>query len=360
MMKEYDIWFAAGCFWGAQKFFKLVDGVIFTEVGFANGYTVDPTYKKVYTDTTGHAECVHVRYDAEKVPLRVLVELFLKIVDPFSINRQGEDEGTRYRTGIYYEDSERDLPEIEKVIRPFEEKEGKRVAVEIEPLHCFYRAEDYHQDYLDKNPGGYCHLSPEIFKLAKQLKNMGKSLVKLLCVIDMQNDFISGSLGTEEAEAVVPAVVEKIANWDGPTIATRDTHFEQTYLSTQEGRYLPVKHCIRGTQGWEIEPRVAEALKNSRCIGIVDKEHFAEAPQAQSSSRTLADFVQSLKSDGSSLEITLIGVCTDICVVSNALMLKSMFPENHFTVDSSCCAGTTPDNHDSALKVLRSCQIDVI
>ena len=360
MMKEYDIWFAAGCFWGAQKFFKLVDGVIFTEVGFANGYTVDPTYKKVYTDTTGHAECVHVRYDAEKVPLRVLVELFLKIVDPFSINRQGEDEGTRYRTGIYYEDSERDLPEIEKVIRPFEEKEGKRVAVEIEPLHCFYRAEDYHQDYLDKNPGGYCHLSPEIFKLAKQLKNMGKSLVKLLCVIDMQNDFISGSLGTEEAEAVVPAVVEKIANWDGPTIATRDTHFEQTYLSTQEGRYLPVKHCIRGTQGWEIEPRVAEALKSSRCIGIVDKEHFAEAPQAQSSSRTLADFVQSLKSDGSSLEITLIGVCTDICVVSNALMLKSMFPENHFTVDSSCCAGTTPDNHDSALKVLRSCQIDVI
>jgi nicotinamidase/pyrazinamidase len=189
---------------------------------------------------------------------------------------------------------------------------------------------------------------------------MEKKALKLLCVIDMQNDFISGSLGTEEAEAVVPAVVEKIANWDGQTIATRDTHFEQTYLSTQEGRYLPVKHCIRGTQGWEIEPRVAEALKSSRCIGIVDKEHFAEAPQAQSGSRTLADFVQSLKSEGSSLEITLIGVCTDICVVSNALMLKSMFPEDHFTVDSSCCAGTTPAHHDSALNVLRSCQIDVI
>ena len=189
---------------------------------------------------------------------------------------------------------------------------------------------------------------------------MEKKALKLLCVIDMQNDFISGSLGTEEAEAAVPAVVKKIADWDGQTIATRDTHFEQTYLSTHEGRYLPVKHCIRGTQGWEIEPRVAEALKSSRCIGIVDKEHFAEAPQAQSESKTLADFVQSLKSEDSSLEITLIGVCTDICVVSNALMLKSMFPENQFTVDSSCCAGTTPDNHDSALKVLRSCQIDVI
>jgi nicotinamidase/pyrazinamidase len=189
---------------------------------------------------------------------------------------------------------------------------------------------------------------------------MEKNVIKLLCVIDMQNDFISGSLGTKEAEAVVPAVVDKIRNWKGLTIATRDTHFDETYLNTQEGHYLPVKHCIRGTQGWEIEPRVAEALNNSRCIGIVDKEHFAEAPQAQPASKTLADFVQSLKSPASGLEITLIGVCTDICVVSNALMLKSILPEEHFTVDASCCAATTPENHNSALNVLRSCQIDVI
>ncbi len=235
-----------------------------------------------------------------------------------------------------------------------------------EPILNQHNKEEYppahtcHQDYLDKNPGGYCHLSPEIFTLAKKLKSMEKSVTKLLCVIDMQNDFISGSLGTEEAEAVVSAVVEKIRNWEGLTIATRDTHYDETYLNTQEGRYLPIKHCIRGTQGWEIEPGVAEALKNSRCIGIVDKEHFAEAPQAQAGSKTLADFVQSLKSEASSLEITLIGVCTDICVVSNALMLKSMFPEERFIVDSSCCAGTTPENHKSALDVLRSCQTDVI
>ena len=202
--------------------------------------------------------------------------------------------------------------------------------------------------------------SNSVLKRTSRCK-MEKNVTKLLCVIDMQNDFISGSLGTKEAEAIVPAVVDKIRNWNGRTIATRDTHYDETYLSTQEGHYLPVKHCIHGTRGWEIEPRVAEALKNSRCIGIVDKEHFAEAPQAQTESRTLADFVQSLKSDEtSSLEITLIGVCTDICVVSNALLLKSMFPEDHFTVDSSCCAATTPDNHTSALKILKSCQIDVI
>lgn len=163
---EREIWFAAGCFWGAQKFFKKVEGVVFTEVGFVNGRTQNPTYNEVYTDRTGHAECVHLRYEPEKVSLKKLVGLFLKVVDPFSVNKQGEDEGTRYRTGIYYED-ERDFDIIEKEILSFEKEAGRNVAVEIEEMRCFYRAEEYHQDYLDKNPGGYCHLSPEIFKLAK-------------------------------------------------------------------------------------------------------------------------------------------------------------------------------------------------
>lgn len=167
-MKEQEIYLAAGCFWGAQKFFKLVDGVTFTEVGFANGDTTDPTYKQVYADTTGHAECVHIRYDAETVTLRELLSLYLRMVDPFSVNRQGEDKGTRYRTGIYYTEPDRDLPEIEAVIGGFEKEAGNSVAIEVEPLRCFYRAEDFHQDYLDKNPGGYCHLSPEIFAFAKK------------------------------------------------------------------------------------------------------------------------------------------------------------------------------------------------
>ncbi len=164
---ERDIWFAAGCFWGAQKFFKLIDGVVFTEVGFANGREINPTYKQVYTDETGHAECVHVRYDPAKVSLEQLVRLFLKMIDPFSLNKQGEDEGTRYRTGIYFDNND-DREVIGRVLRTFEEQAGKKSAVEIQPLRCFYKAEEYHQNYLDKNPNGYCHLSPAIFDLARK------------------------------------------------------------------------------------------------------------------------------------------------------------------------------------------------
>lgn len=164
-----DIWFAAGCFWGAQKFFKLIDGVEFTEVGFANGWLKDPTYEQVYTDRTGHVESVHVRYNPEKVSLQQLTQLFFRIIDPLSLNRQGEDEGTRYRTGVYFAD-ESDLPVLEKEFDSVKSQLGvSDIPVELLPLSGFFRAEEYHQDYLDKNPGGYCHLNPDLFKLAKQL-----------------------------------------------------------------------------------------------------------------------------------------------------------------------------------------------
>ena len=161
-----EIWFAAGCFWGAQKFFKKVPGVDFTEVGFANGNTANPTYKEVYTDTTGHAECVHVRYNPEEVSLRHLAELYFKIIDPLSLNRQGEDEGTRYRTGIYFR-ADVDHSVLKAVYDDIASGLGAPLAVELLPLECFYPADEYHQNYLDKNPGGYCHLSPAIFDLAK-------------------------------------------------------------------------------------------------------------------------------------------------------------------------------------------------
>ena len=166
---QRDIWFAAGCFWGAQKFFKLIPGVEFTEVGFANGWERNPTYEQVYTDTTGHAECVHVRYNPEMISLKELVRLYFRIIDPLSLNRQGEDEGTRYRTGVYYED-ERDFELLSKEFSRVEKKLGCELAVELRHITCFYRADEYHQDYLDKTPGGYCHLGPEIFKLAAEYK----------------------------------------------------------------------------------------------------------------------------------------------------------------------------------------------
>ena len=164
-----DIYLAGGCFWGAEHFFKQIEGVAFTEVGFANGNTLNPTYKEVYTDTTGYAETVHIRYDNEKVGLKFLLRMFFKAIDPTSLNKQGEDEGTRYRTGIYYVDPA-DLPAIRFVFDEVQRTLPAPVVVEVELLRNFFRAEDYHQDYLDKNPDGYCHLPLELFRFAREAK----------------------------------------------------------------------------------------------------------------------------------------------------------------------------------------------
>ena len=164
-----DIYLAGGCFWGAEHFFKQIEGVAFTEVGFANGNTPDPTYKEVYTDTTGYAETVHIRYDNEKVGLKFLLRMFFKAIDPTSLNKQGEDEGTRYRTGIYYVDPA-DFPAIRTVFDEVQRTLAAPVVVEVELLRNFFRAEDYHQDYLDKNPDGYCHLPLDLFRFAREAK----------------------------------------------------------------------------------------------------------------------------------------------------------------------------------------------
>lgn len=168
-MNRKEIYLAGGCFWGTEHFFKLIDGVVETQVGFANGHTENPTYKDVYTDTTGFAETVRVVYDADRVPLEFLLNMFFKAIDPTSLNRQGHDEGTRYRTGIYYT-SEAELPTINKVYSEQQALYTQPLVVEREPLQNFYTAEEYHQDYLDKNPQGYCHLPLELFEFAKKAK----------------------------------------------------------------------------------------------------------------------------------------------------------------------------------------------
>ena len=165
-MNNKDLYLAAGCFWGAEHFFRQIDGVTATEVGFANGNTINPTYKEVYTDATGFAETVHITYDPLRVSLLFLLEMYFKAIDPTSLNKQGEDEGTRYRTGIYYVDDE-DLPFLNYMMAQASPQHDKPICVEVLPLKNFYRAEDYHQDYLDKNPDGYCHLPAELFAYAK-------------------------------------------------------------------------------------------------------------------------------------------------------------------------------------------------
>lgn len=164
-----SIYFAGGCFWGTEHFFKQIEGVTFTETGYANGNTLDPTYRQVYTDTTGYAETVHVEYDSDVIDLDFLVHMFFKAIDPTSLNRQGEDVGTRYRTGIYYTDVE-ELPCIRKVYDEIGSQYEMPLAVELEPLKNFYPAEDYHQDYLENNPDGYCHLPLELFEFARKAR----------------------------------------------------------------------------------------------------------------------------------------------------------------------------------------------
>ncbi len=161
-----DLYLAAGCFWGAEHFFKQINGVTFTQVGFANGNTPNPTYKEVYTDTTGYAETVHLQYDPLKVSLSFLLQMYFKAIDPTSLNKQGEDQGTRYRTGIYYVDPY-DLPFINLAMAEEAKKYGLPLCVEVMPLQNFYSAEEYHQDYLVKNPDGYCHLPITLFQYAR-------------------------------------------------------------------------------------------------------------------------------------------------------------------------------------------------
>ena len=164
-----DIYFAGGCFWGTEHFFKLINGVLDTEVGYANGTVPNPTYEQVCSHTTGHAETVHVTYNPEIIGLEFLLDMFFKAIDPTLVNRQGHDEGPQYRTGIYYTDPE-DLPVIRRRLDVEAERYFKPLKTEVLPLDCFYPAEEYHQDYLDKNPDGYCHLPLALFELARRAK----------------------------------------------------------------------------------------------------------------------------------------------------------------------------------------------
>ena len=170
---------AAGCFWGAEKYFSLVDGVLSTRTGYANGADGlnNPTYEEVYTDRTGFAETVRIVYDPEVLPLSELLKLYFAAIDPVSLNRQGGDEGTRYRTGIYYSDPS-DLPAIHSAFDEEAARHAEPLAVEVLPLKNFYDAEEYHQSYLDKNPGGYCHIPDALFRKVCLEKGQKKALYR--------------------------------------------------------------------------------------------------------------------------------------------------------------------------------------
>ena len=196
---------------------------------------------------------------------------------------------------------------------------------------------DYHRK---PDPAAHQRASPQ---------HMEEIMKKILLVIDMQNDYIDGALGTPEAVAIVENVKAKIRSYPKEDVfATRDTHTD-FYMETQEGRNLPVPHCIRGTKGWEIRPDIAELIFPDH---IIDKPTFGSTQLAK-----LMEILENREEEG--IEIELIGLCTDICVVSNALLIKATLPETPISCDASCCAGVTPAKHEAALETMRSCQIRI-
>ena len=175
--------------------------------------------------------------------------------------------------------------------------------------------------------------------------------MEILVVVDLQKDFVDGALGTPEAVRIVPRVAEKMRSFQGRVLCTRDTH-EENYLKTQEGRLLPVPHCIRGMEGWGLVPEVEHLCRETP----VDKPTFGSTVLGQ----MLKAQDQELRAGGERIErITLVGLCTDICVISNALLLKAFLPETEIAVDASCCAGVTPESHQTALSAMKMCQIIV-
>jgi len=169
------IFYAGGCFWGTEHYMRQFEGVVETMTGYANGYLQNPAYEQVYTDSTGHAECVKVIYDSEKISLATLCRLFFRSIDPLLKNRQGEDVGTRYRTGIYWTCDE-DKEVVEQIYAEVQLLYDDPLAVEKDSLRCFYPAEEYHQDYLVKNPEGYCHITPSLLKSAKTYSQIIRDL----------------------------------------------------------------------------------------------------------------------------------------------------------------------------------------
>ena len=179
--------------------------------------------------------------------------------------------------------------------------------------------------------------------------------MKILVVVDMQKDFVDGALGSAEAIKIVSNVCEKIDDFKGKIAVTKDTH-QENYLETQEGKKLPVKHCIENTDGWKLNKTVAKAIQkhidNGEDVKVFDKPTFG--------SLNLGNWISEVNARTPVEEIELIGLCTDICVISNALLIKAFLPEITITVDASCCAGVTPESHQNALNAMKMCQINII
>lgn len=228
-----EIYFAGGCFWGTEHFLKQIKGVESTQVGYANSNVANPSYEQVCSGKTNAAETVKVVYNPEEVDLSLLIDLYFKTIDPTSLNRQGNDRGTQYRTGIYYTNID-DVPIINEVIKTLETQYNNPIVVEVKPLENFYQAELYHQEYLDKNPTGYCHIDPSLFEMARKANVSPKKVYQKPDDATLREKLSADQYAVTQKNATEPAFHNEYWNEDRAGIYVDITTGEPLFVSTDK------------------------------------------------------------------------------------------------------------------------------
>ncbi len=257
-----EIYLAGGCFWGTEKYFQNISGVLSTEVGYANGKTAQPSYEDVCDKDTGHAEVVKVIYDDAQVSLPFILQMYAQVIDPVSVNKQGGDTGTQYRTGVYWTDAD-DEAEVEQFLAELQTQHKEKIAVENLPLDNYYAAEEYHQDYLEKNPNGYCHIGASHFEKAKLAKDSSVAKPVFLKKSD------------EQLKQTLSPMQYKVTQENGTEPAFDnefDQHFEEGIyvdITTGEPLFSSTDKYDSGC-GW---PAFTRPIDPSLVVDIKDQSH---------------------------------------------------------------------------------------
>lgn len=233
MKKQAEIYLAGGCFWGTEHFLKQIRGVESTQVGYANSTIPNPSYEQVCSGKTNAAETVKVVYDSETVSLNLLLDLYFQTIDPTSLNRQGNDHGTQYRTGIYYT-NKADIPIINQAIKILSAQYQRPVMIEVKPLENFYPAETYHQDYLGKNPNGYCHINPALFDMARKANAPQRKVYQKPDAATLRKTLSAEQYAVTQKNATEPAFHNKYWDEHRPGIYVDVTTGEPLFVSSDK------------------------------------------------------------------------------------------------------------------------------
>lgn len=263
-----EIYLAGGCFWGTEKYLENIPGVLSTEVGYANGNTENPTYKEVCYNNTGHAETVKVEYDDAVIGLPYILQLYYDVINPVSVNRQGGDVGSQYRTGIYFTDG-RDEAVIRDSINELQRKYKEKIAIEEKPLDNYYKAEEYHQKYLDKNPGGYCHIGADKFEKARKAVDISRKYGKK-SLDELKNSLTETQFEVTQNSATEPPFRNEYYNEFKEGIYVDITTGEPLFLSTDK---------FESGCGW---PSFSKPIDQALIANVADRSHGLQRTEVRS------------------------------------------------------------------------------